>query len=160
MDRVPEENRVIWSVLQNADAPLTEREIRRSSRKLKEVDIESILRELVDEGTVMKTYHSDGRGQPTFRYEFVRCQSVAVAITLKNTGEKGTNGNGNTVNSPENEFSTLSEYDQFAPPEKEHDSPIPSCQKCVHHRPATYPRGLCGKGYCQQDLSCHGYAEG
>jgi len=31
--------------------------------------------------------------------------------------------------------------------------------ECVHHRPATYPGGLCAKEYCQQDLLCHDFQE-
>jgi len=34
---------------------------------------------------------------------------------------------------------------------------VPLCPQCVHHRPVTYPGGLCEKEYCQQDLSCHDY---
>ena len=108
-----EDTRLVLNVLQNATESLTEREIKRASRKLKEVDIESVLQELIADGLVEKTYHSGGH-RPTHRYEFIRCQTVAVDRTPENTGENGTSVNGNTVNTPKIGISTISEFDSFS----------------------------------------------
>jgi putative DNA primase/helicase len=74
---------------------------------------------------------------------------------------EGTQAEGVSPFGENDHFSTLSEFDKFADSPTPESPPVPAevrCPNCVHHRPNTYPtQGLCGEGYCQQDLPCHDY---
>jgi hypothetical protein len=148
--------------------PATERDIKRHCTEIREKwepgKLERVLIELLKSDHV--AHHSDtgkgNRGTTWWKVKIPTHDSNDTAVNSAEHGKYGINGSGISGSVSENENSPLSDSPESIPSESAslgEESPVAGCPTCAHHRPGTYPGGLCGEYKVQQDkIGCRKYA--
>ena len=108
------EQREVMQVLRNAEKPLTERELKRASRKIQRIEnLDIVLRQLVQMGKIQDQnrnngYHTNG----ALEYQISTVDTVDVDTMSKNTGE---NRHSVNVNTTKNAFSDTADLSETPP---------------------------------------------